>query len=89
MKKEEIKKEEIDKMTLLVADQDADIKAKQDGTLYTDHSWFNYNINLTPTQESISNSNDFLNRAYSWRGEKTIVRNLLILDKNETNEKGS
>ena len=60
-------------------------KAIESGTIYTDSSWFNSHILLTPSEQTINNSEDFALRAYSWRGPQTILRNLkLINDKEET-----
>ena len=61
------------------------IKAKANETIYSQIEFFNENLTPIITSEIIENmSNDeFSNRAYSWRGKKTIIRNLKILEGKE------
>ncbi len=56
--------------------------ARSSGTLYTDNSWFYKNIIFEPSETTI-NSNEFKNRAYSWRGKQTILRNIEILKESD------
>ncbi len=59
------------------------LRAIKNGTIYTSNPFFNNNILLTPTSETISNTEDFSVRAYSWRGKETILRNIDILNGSE------
>lgn len=54
-------------------------KARQDGSLYTENSWFTSDIVKCPTAEQINNRSFFKYRAYSWRGPQPILRNIAIL----------
>lgn len=49
-------------------------------TIYSDLPWFSNNIIAYPNENTILDSNDFNSRAYSWRGTKTILRNINILN---------
>ena len=53
-------------------------KAISEKSIYTNSSWFNSNIITEPTEITISDAVDFSNRAYSWRGKQTILRNISI-----------
>ncbi len=55
------------------------VKAKKDGTIYTDSEFFNQQPISVPTEETIADKADFAKRAYSWRGAATILRNVKIL----------
>jgi epoxyqueuosine reductase len=48
--------------------------------IYTDSTWFNSNIIAFPNEQTVADSDDFLMRAYSWRGKQTILRNISLLD---------
>ena len=50
-------------------------------TIYTNLSWFNSGIISVPDTNTIFDEEDFNNRAYSWRGRQTILRNISILNK--------
>ena len=50
------------------------------GTIYTNSEWFNTNICSRPSESTVNDDNDFKNRAYSWRGKDTILRNLRIIN---------
>ncbi|MGM9642854.1 MAG: 4Fe-4S double cluster binding domain-containing protein, partial [Eubacteriales bacterium] len=56
-------------------------RAKSSGTIYTKNEWFTKDVILTPSEESLDNDEDFNNRAYSWRGKTTILRNINIIKK--------
>ncbi len=56
------------------------VEAIRSGTIYTDSSWFNSCIVAEPTTQSVECSEDFVLRAYSWRGPKTILRNIEIIN---------
>ncbi len=53
--------------------------AINNGTIYTKSDWFNNNICSNPNKETIADDSDFKNRAYSWRGKETILRNIRII----------
>ncbi len=53
------------------------------GTIYATDEWFNTNILSEVTYESLECKEDFNTRAYSWRGIKTIKRNLDIINSNK------
>ena len=55
-------------------------EAIKNGTIYTNADWFNNNICSSPNVDSVSDSNDFEKRAYSWRGKDTILRNINIIN---------
>ena len=55
-------------------------KAIESGSIYSKLEWFNSNIRSIPDEESICDTNDFPNRAYSWRGKAVILRNINILN---------
>lgn len=50
------------------------------GTIYTKSDWFNSNLCLYPNESTVSDNSDFQNRAYSWRGKETILRNIKIIN---------
>ena len=50
------------------------------GTIYTKSGWFGNNICSSPSETTINDEQDFKNRAYSWRGKDTILRNIKIID---------
>ncbi len=55
------------------------VKAKKNGTIYTNTEWFNTNIISNPSISSVEDAEDFKMRAYSWRGAPAILRNIKIL----------
>lgn len=61
------------------------LKAKNDGTIYTNIGFFNEYLTPLITSEDIEkmSDSDFKERAYSWRGKQTITRNLKILEEKE------
>ncbi len=62
-------------------------KAREAGTLYTDIPFFRENLIFTPDKDSISDEKDFGERAYSWRGADTILRNIKLLDNHGNHNK--
>ena len=60
-------------------------KAIQNGTIYTNIDFFKTNRTPLLCSDLINNMNEdeFKKRAYSWRGKKTILRNLNILEGKE------
>lgn len=61
------------------------IKAKKEGTIYTDSEWFNSRTLPMPDKSAVDR-NDFSERAYSWRGKNVFLRNLSLFVKNEKNQ---
>ena len=61
-------------------------KAKKTGSIYSPIPFFGENTLPAPTAEEIENMNDeaFALRAYSWRGRDTILRNLRLCEKGDT-----
>ncbi|MBR2381898.1 MAG: epoxyqueuosine reductase [Clostridia bacterium] len=61
------------------------VKAKANGTIYSKIAFFNEALTPTLTSELVENMSDeeFKHRAYSWRGKKTVLRNLEILEGKE------
>ncbi|MBO5716141.1 MAG: epoxyqueuosine reductase, partial [Clostridia bacterium] len=61
------------------------IKAKNNKSIYTKIEFFNENLTPILTSELVENmpNDEFMRRAYSWRGKKTIIRNLKILEEKE------
>lgn len=61
------------------------LRAKECGTIYTDIDFFkNHRMEALSAAELESMSDgEFSCRAYSWRGKKTIMRNLKILEEGE------
>ncbi len=57
------------------------LNAISKNTIYSDLLWFNSNIISSPNENTIADANDFNMRAYSWRGQQTILRNFYILNK--------
>ena len=57
------------------------LNAISQNTIYSDSLWFNSNIIASPSENTVEDTSDFNMRAYSWRGPKTILRNILILNK--------
>lgn len=55
-------------------------KAISEKTIYTNSAWFNSNIISNPSENTVSDTSDFSNRAYSWRGKQTILRNISLLN---------
>lgn len=58
-------------------------KALRNGTIYTDINFFKHSTTSVLRCEDIESMNEteFSERAYSWRGKRTIIRNLKILEK--------
>ena len=58
------------------------VKAKNEGTIYTDIDFFKEDLTPTLTYNLIKNMSEeeFSARAYSWRKKETILRNLKILE---------
>lgn len=56
-------------------------RALKGGSIYTNIEFFKESRTPYLTSEAIENMSDeeFLSRAYSWRGRQTILRNLKIL----------
>ncbi len=61
-------------------------KALRNGTIFTPIDFFQEELKPTISSAVIENMSDeeFSLRAYSWRGRKTILRNLSILEENKT-----
>jgi len=61
-------------------------RAKKTGTIYSSIPFFNELTLPSPSVEIIENMKDeeFLARAYSWRGRETILRNLRLGEKGDT-----
>ena len=61
-------------------------RAKKAGTIYSQIPFFNQHTLPSPSTEEIENMSDkdFLERAYSWRGKETILRNLRLHEKGDT-----
>lgn len=59
------------------------IEAKKSATIYTDIDFFNENVVSFLTKEKVAAYTDeeFSERAFSWRGRDTIMRNLEIAEK--------
>lgn len=59
--------------------------ARKNGTLYTDIPFFKQSVRTPLSARDVLEMTDeeFAARAYSWRGRKTILRNLEILEKGE------
>ena len=62
------------------------IRARKAGTVYSTIPFFYEDTLPAPTKEDIEGMSDqeFLQRAYSWRGRETILRNLKIQKKGDT-----
>jgi epoxyqueuosine reductase len=60
------------------------IRAKKEGTLYTDSEWFNSRTIPVP-DKSVVDSDGFAERAYSWRGKDVFLRNLTLFEKKSKN----
>ena len=62
------------------------LRAKKMGTIYSPIPFFNEKALPSLTVETIENMSDeeFSSRAYSWRGRETILRNLRIREKGDT-----
>ena len=62
------------------------LRAKKAGTVYSTIPFFYEDTLPAPTKEDIESMSDqeFLQRAYSWRGRETILRNLKIQKKGDT-----
>ena len=62
------------------------LRAKKAGTIWSPIPFFSENALAAPTAENIENMSDtdFSARAYSWRGRETILRNLRICEKGDT-----
>lgn len=60
-------------------------KAKKEGTIYSKIEFFNENNTPYLTSYDVLSMTDeqFSERAYSWRGRNTILRNLLLLEQNK------
>lgn len=60
------------------------IEAKRNGTIYSPIPWFSEEIITHLSTEQLDDMTDeaFEARAFSWRGRKTILRNLLLKEKN-------
>ena len=60
-------------------------KAIKDGTIYTSVDFFHKERTPLLTKEAVNGMSDeeFKRRAYSWRGKKTIIRNLEIIEGKE------
>ena len=52
--------------------------ARERGTLIRGNEWFCRDVIPFPTEESIADKDDFSSRAYSWRGENVILRNIRL-----------
>lgn len=63
-------------------------KAKKDGTIYSKITFFNENNTPYLTSRDVTSMTDeqFSERAYSWRGRNTILRNLRIIEKSDKEE---
>ena len=61
-------------------------RAKQNDTIYSPIPFFNEDTLPSLTVEGIENMSDaeFASRAYSWRGRETILRNLRLCEKGDT-----
>ena len=61
-------------------------RAKKTGSIYSPIPFFNENTLSSPSVEEIENMSDadFATRAYSWRGRETILRNLRLCKKGDT-----
>lgn len=61
-------------------------RAKECGSIYSPIPFFHQNTISSPTVKEIENMSDeeFLERAYSWRGREVILRNLRIREKGDT-----
>ncbi len=59
------------------------VRAAEQGTIYTDISRFLTDVIPTLDREILSamSDGDFAERAYSWRGRDTVLRNILISEK--------
>ena len=62
------------------------VRAKSTGSIYSSIAFFNENTIPCPNAEQITNISDaeFAQRAYSWRGRNTILRNLRLHEKGDT-----
>ena len=61
------------------------LRAKKSGSIYTDSPWFNTDIVPCPTSEIAENEDEFLRRAYSWRGKEVFLRNIDLFSKRNKN----
>jgi len=61
-------------------------KAIQNGTIYSQVSYFNEDTipHLTLSILDQMSDEEFSNRAYAWRGKETVRRNLLLMNKDHT-----
>jgi len=61
-------------------------RAKKRGSIYSPIPFFNKDTLPSPTAEQVErmSDTDFAHRAYSWRGRETILRNLRICEKGDT-----
>lgn len=61
-------------------------RAKEAGSIYSPIPFFYENTLSSPSAEEIENMSDeeFAQRAYSWRGRETILRNLRMREKGDT-----
>lgn len=61
-------------------------RAKEAGSIYSPIPFFYENTLSSPSAEEIENMSDeeFAQRAYSWRGHETILRNLRMREKGDT-----
>ena len=61
-------------------------RAKKTGTIYSDIPFFNENTLPAPSAQEIENMSDtdFSARAYAWRGRETVLRNLRLCEKGDT-----
>lgn len=64
------------------------LKARKEKTIYSDSIWFNSNIVKEPNAQTVADTDDFCLRAYSWRGESTILRNIALLDEKSNSKDG-
>ncbi len=64
-------------------------KAISDRSIYTDVPFFKEELIFSLSSDMIKEMDEprFLERAYSWRGKNTILRNLEIIEKNSTERK--
>ena len=62
------------------------LRAKKTGSIYSPISFFQESALPSPTIKDIENMSEdaFAQRAYSWRGRETILRNLRICEKGDT-----
>ena len=62
------------------------LRAKKVGSIYSPIPFFHKDTLPSPTTDAITKMSDadFLTRAYSWRGRETILRNLQLFTKGDT-----